>query len=155
MAVPPGENRAGSARGDTSPRSAKGESVSKDTRSSHHVSPRGRIDATPTGRHPLTPRQRRLVAALKTLLAKSGISYSKAGRIAGIDEGDARRVLAFGPTTPRTLRKLFETFNLNAEELSAADRREALLLEARAAAEKQADLLGELAALAANDPPEI
>lgn len=127
----------------------------KDMRPLHRVSPRGRINATPTGRRPLTPRQRRLIAALKTFLVKSGISYSEAGRIAGIDEGDARRVLAFGPATPRTLRKLFEKFNINAEDLSAADRREALLLEVRAAAERQADLLGELAALAASDPPEI
>ena len=124
---------------------------------SHHVSPRGRIDATPTGRAPLSPRERRLVAALKTLLAKSGISGSEAGRKAGIDEGDARRVLAFGPATPRTLRKLFEAFNVNEyEKLSAADRREAMALEVHAAAERLADLLGKQAAMSAvGDPPDL
>lgn len=141
-----------------------------------HVSPRGRIDAPPEGdcspskkrkgrkrdsrasggRCPLSPQQRRLVAALKVALAKEGISHSRAGRIAGIDEGDARRVLAFGEATPRTLRKLFEAFKVNEyEKLSAADRREALLLEIRAAVERQAELLGELAKLSAMGPPGL
>ena len=93
---------------------------------------------------------------LKVALVKEGISKSRAGRIAGIDEGDARRVLAFGEATPRTLRKLFEAFHIDEyEKLSAADRREALLHEIRAAVERQAELLGRLAELAADDPPAL
>ena len=124
---------------------------------SHHVSPRGRIDATPTGRHLLTPRQRTLVIALKAHLAKLGISSTKAGEEAKISPSDARRVLSLTPkasATPRTLRKLFEAFNVDGyEELSEAERRVALALEVHAAAERLAELLGEQAALAAYDPP--
>jgi len=116
--------------------------------------PRPKIDANAKGRHPLRPEQRRLITALKARLIKSGISASEAGRIAGVDPGDARRVLAFGAATPRTLRKLFDAFNVNEyEELSAAERRGAILLQLRAAAERQADLLGELAALSLGDDP--
>ena len=139
-----------------------------------HVSPRGRIDATPATRvagrktakprrseprasgrrRPLSPGERRLITTLKVILAKKGLTSTAAGRQAGIDPGDARRVLAGGEATPRTLRKLFEAFNVNEyTELSAADRREALLLEIHAAAERQAELLGALAALAAGDDP--
>ena len=122
-----------------------------------HACPRGRIDAIAKGRVPLSPQEKTLVAALKSLLAKSGISASEAGRKAGIDPGDARRVLAFGPATPRTLRKLFEAFNLNEyEKLTAAEKRAAIALEVHAAAERLADLLGKQAALsAAGDPPEL
>ena len=139
-------------------------------------SPSGRIDATPPrsitrpkttkrdrsdsrasgGRQPLSPKERCLIAALNVILAKKGISHRKAGRLAEIDEGDACRVLAFGEATPRTLRKLFETFKISEyKKLSAADRREALLHEIRAAAERQAELLGRLAELAGGDPPEL
>ncbi|MES0385643.1 MAG: hypothetical protein ABUJ98_13810 [Hyphomicrobium sp.] len=139
-------------------------------------SPSGRIDAapegdcsppktrkarrseprTPSGRQPLTPKYRRLIAALNVALAKKGISHRKAGRLAGVDEGDTCRVLAFGEATPRTLRKLFEVFHVNEyKNLSAADRRAALLHEVHASAERTAELLGELAALAVGDPPEI
>ncbi len=142
-----------------------------------HVCPRGRINANPQkalppskrakrvrsdsrasrGRRPLSPRERRLISVLRVELTHKGISHSKAGTLAGVDPGDARRVLAFGETTPRTLRKLFETFKVNGyETLSLADRRGALLLEIHAAAERQAELLGELAALAAaSDPPGL
>jgi len=93
---------------------------------------------------------------LRVALAKKGISHSEAGRLAGVDAGDARRVLAFGPVTRRTLRKLFNTFKINEyKKLSAADRREALLLEIHAAAERQAELLGELAVLRALEPPGL
>ena len=126
-----------------------------DTRA--HVCPRGRIDAIAKGRRPLSPQERRLVAALKTILARSGISASEAGRKAGIDEGDARRALAFGPATPRTLRRLFEAFQVNGyEDLTAAERQAALAFEIHAAAERLAGLLGEQAALsAAGDPPAL
>ena len=109
------------------------------------------------GRQPLSPKERRLISALRVALAKKGIAHRKAGRIAGVDEGDACRVLAFGPATPRTLRKLFEAFNVNEyEKLSAADRREAMALEVHAAAERLADLLGKQAAMSAvGDPPDL
>ena len=98
--------------------------------------------------------ERRLIAALNVVLAEKGISHREAGRLASVDQGDACRVLAFGEATPRTLRKLFEFFNVNEyTELSAADRREALLREIHAAAERTAELLGALAALAAGDDP--
>jgi len=117
--------------------------------------PRRNEPRVPGGRRPLTPKYRRLIAALNVALAKKGISHRGAGRLAEIDEGDACRVLAFGEATPRTLRKLFEFFNVNEyTELSAADRREALLLEIHAAAERTAELLGRLAEMAASDPPE-
>lgn len=140
----------------------------------HHASPRGKIDAAPpshiagrqtpkplksergtsTGRRPLSPQNRRLIANLRISLAKAGISHSKAGELADIDPGDARRVLAFGEATPRTLRKLFEKFKVNEyKNLSRRDRFEALLLEIHAAAERQAQLLGELAHLSAGDDP--
>lgn len=118
----------------------------------HRASPRPRIDATSTGRQPLSPNERRLVAALRVQLAKSGITHSAAGEKARIDPGDARRVLAFGPATPRTLTRLFETFHVDEYEgLSVAHRREALLLEILAASERQAELLGRLVALEKED----
>jgi transcriptional regulator with XRE-family HTH domain len=112
---------------------------------------------TSTGRRPLTPRERRLVAGLRARLTESRISQAEAARIAGVDKSDVCRVFNFGPATPRTLRRLFEAFNVNEyEDLNAAERREALLLEIRAAVERQAELLGELAALAAaSDPPTL
>jgi hypothetical protein len=152
-------------------------SKNRDRRPRHHHSPPGRIDATPPpdrlpskklkrrrsdsrasgGRRPLTPRERRLIAALRVILAQKGISHSEASRIAGLDKGDTCRVLAGGEATPRTLRKLFETFKIHEyKKLSAAVKRGALLLEIHAAAERQAELLGELAALCvAGDPPAL
>jgi len=89
-----------------------------------------------------------VVANLRVKLAEKGISHRGAGRLAGIDESDACRVLAFGEATPRTLRKLFEAFKVNEyKKLSTAERTTALLFEIQAAAERVADLLGELAAL--------
>jgi len=138
--------------------------------------PAGRIDATPPkvsavakpqkprsgnprasgGRRPLSPKERRLIAILNVILTQKGISHRKAGRLASVDQGDACRVLAFGEATPRTLRKLFEEFNVSEyAKLSAADRREALLREIHAAAERTAELLGRLAELAVADPPEM
>jgi hypothetical protein len=125
----------------------------------HRASPRPRIDAIPTGRVPLSPRERALLTALKTRLREMGISATEAGRRAGIDPGDARRALSLTPNasaTPRTLNRLFDTFNVSEfKDLSAAERREALLLEGRASAEKLAHVLGDLAAMAAADPPEF
>ena len=131
-------------------------SRARDQDTSAHACPRGRIDAIAKGRVPLSPQEKTLVAALKTLLAKSGVSASEAGRRAGIDPGDARRVLSFGPSTPRTLRRLFETFNLSGyEKLNEAERRAALTLEIHAAAEYLAELLGKQAAMALSDPPGL
>ena len=108
------------------------------------------------GRRPLSPKERRLIAILNVILTQKGISHRKAGRLASVDQGDACRVLAFGEATPRTLRKLFEEFNVSEyAKLSAADRREALLREIHAAAERTAELLGRLAEMAASDPPEL
>jgi len=106
------------------------------------------------GRCPLAAAERRLIAALNVVLAEKGISHRKAGRLANVDQGDACRVLAFGEATPRTLRNLFEEFHISEyKKLSARDRSRALLLELRATAERQAELLGALAALAAGDDP--
>ena len=106
------------------------------------------------GRCPLAAAERRLIAALNVVLAEKGISHRKAGRLANVDQGDACRVLAFGEATPRTLRNLFEKFHISEyKKLSARDRNRALLLELRATAERQAELLGALAALAAGDDP--
>ena len=57
--------------------------------------------------------------------------------------------------SPR-LRNLFEEFHISEyKKLSARDRNRALLLELRATAERQAELLGRLAELAVADPPEL
>lgn len=143
----------------------------------HHRLPPPKIDAAPQGRitgrqnqnpvknerrasggrRPLFAQEARLIAVLNNKLAEKGISHRQAGRLASVDPADACRVLAFGETTPRTLRRLFEKFRVNEyKRLSARDRRVALLLEIRAAVERQAELLGELAALnTAENPPGI
>ena len=118
----------------------------------HRALPRPTIDARPTGRRPLYPYEKRLIKALKIRLVESGISHSGAGRIAGIDPGDARRVLSGGHATPRTLRRLFDAFDVHEyKELSNDEREKVLLIELGENCRRTADLADELVTILRNE----
>ncbi|HUV88000.1 MAG TPA: helix-turn-helix transcriptional regulator [bacterium] len=96
-----------------------------------------------------------ILAACRARFDESGLSIGDVARATALDKADLSRALNLREEpTPRTLGRLCEYFNVaSGADLNRAERKYTLLIEIRAAAERQADLLGALAALAAGDDP--
>lgn len=129
----------------------------------HSPTPINRVD-TPQSKHPLNrvrtrpplgDRDKRILALCEERRRELRISKSEAGRRAGVDRSDAVKALSLKSATPRTILAFARLFKIaDAKPLARGTRIEALLIEIRADLDRAAELMGELAALAAgNDPP--
>ena len=110
-----------------------------------HAWPRPKIDARGVGRQLPSPVEKRLIAALNARREELGLTKSTAGKLAGVDPGDARRALNFGPVSARTIRLLCAYFNIHEyEELDAREKERALFIEISESCRRTAALVEEL-----------